>query len=872
MSRLSDLLFRLRTLLGRRRMERDLDDEVGFHLAMDERQLVARGWTPAAAAAEARRRFGHVAQETRRARDSWGIGAVLDAAGDARVALRQLLRRPGFTLLGVGTLALGVGAVVALSSVAIGLLLRPLPVADDARLQVFWSDFDWTGLEFDFVKERQRAFSGLAAWSNDGYTLRVNEQSSTVLATVGSAELFDVLGARPLLGRAFQRGDDRPGAPAVTVVSYGFWQQELGGDPGVVGRRIEIGGDPVEIVGVMPRGFYFPSPTFRIWRPLLLDPASDQYQGNGWLVLLGRERPGLTAGERDADIQAIARALGERFDYPEAWDKARGASVTPLRDYTRGAVRPAVMLLQVAVLVVLAIACANVAALVLARTSDRAEELALRAALGAGRGRLVRQIVVESMVLSGLAGLAGALVAVLGFQAIVARLPLGDGLHETLAVDWTLFAAAAVVSIIAGVVVALAPLRAVLGGRVQGPGRVRGASGAAAPRRLQAGLVAVEVALAVLLVAGATMFTRSVARLYAIETGFEAADVTVMDVVAPTQQMAEPARAAFFDRLLARVDALPGVRAAGFVTRVPLRDGGWQGTVTIEDRPDLAGEREPNALFRVISPGWFAAMGIDVVQGRGFAATDGATAPRVAIVSAAFADRMWPGRDPLGRRVRHRFGPEATWVTVVGVAEETRMTRLTGDNPNVLYVPLAQSTAPDAPVLVLKGAGGPPPVAAVRALIGELDSRVATARITTLDAIVAGAVAEPLRLRFFLSILGGLALVIGAVGIYSVVSYSVTRRRTEFGVRIALGAAPGRILSDVVTGGLAPVLLGITAGLAAALALGSTVRRFLYGVETVDAASLAVAAGVLLGAALLAAVVPAARAGRTDPIAALRAE
>ncbi len=873
MSRVTDFLYRVRTLVTRRRAERDLDDEVGFHLAMDERQLVDRGWSPDAAAAEARRRFGHVPQETRRARDSWGLGAVLDAVGDARVALRQLARRPGFTVLGVGTLGLGVGAAVALSSVALGVLVRPLPVADEARLQVFWSDFNWTGIEFDFVKDRQRAFSNLAAFSNEGYTLRVNEQSTAVVATVASAELFDVLGARPLLGRTFQKGDDRPGAAAITVVSYGFWQQELGGDPAVLGRRIEIGGDPVEIVGVMPRGFYFPSPTFRIWRPLDLDPSSDQYKGNGWLVLVGRERPGLTPGERDADIQSLARALGERFKYPQAWDKARNPSVTPLRDYTRGAVRPAVLLLQVAVLVVLAIVCANVAALVLARTTDRAEELSLRAALGAGRGRLVRQIVVESLALSSLGGLLGAVVAVAGFQALVARLPLGDGLDQTLAVDWTLFAVACALSIGVGLLVSLAPVRALVRGELRGPGRLRGTGSlaAAGPRRMHAALVAIEVALAVLLVAGGTMFTRSVARLYAIDTGFDATNVAVLNVVAPSQQMAAPARADFFDRLLERAQGLPGVAAAGLITRLPLRDGGWQGTVTIEDRPDLTGGREPNALFRIVSPGYFPAMGVAALKGRAFTAADGAGTPAVAMVSAAFAERMWPGQDPVGRRIRHRFGDGET-VTVVGVAEETRMTRLTGDNPNVLYVPLAQSTAPEGPVIVVKGNGAPPPLADVRALVRELDTRVATVQVSTLDAVVAAAVAEPLRLRFFLSLLGGLALAIGAVGIYSVVSYSVTRRRAEFGVRLALGAAPERILSDVLRSGLTPVALGVIAGIGGALAFGSTVRRFLYGVEATDPASLAIAAAVLLGAGLLAALVPGVRAGRTDPVTALRAE
>lgn len=874
MSFLSDLSFRIRALVTRDEMHRDLKDEMTFHLEMEARQLVERGWTPEAAAAEARRRFGVVDREQQRARDSWGLGMALDATSDVRLALRQLWRRPAYTILGVGTLALGIGATVALSSVAWGLLVRPLPVADEARLQVFWSDFNWRGVEFDFVKERQRAFSGLAAYSNEGYTLRVNEQSSMVLATVGSAELFDVLGARPLMGRAFRQGDDRPGAAPITVVSHGFWQQELGGDPDVIGRRIELEGAPVEIVGVMPPGFYFPSPMFRIWRPLLLDPASDNYQGNGWLVLVGRERDGLSRGERDADVQAIAAALGQRFTYPEAWDKTRNASVTPLREYTRGAVRPAVLLLQTAVLLVLAIAGANVAALVLARTTDRTEELTLRTALGAGRGRLVRQIMTESVVLSGLAGAVGAGVAVAGFRALVARLPLADGLDDTLAVDWTLFALTVGVSLVLGLVVALAPVRALLRGSLQGLARERSTGGVATggARRVHGALVAAEVALAVLLVAGASMFTRSVSRLYAIDPGFDATNVVALDLVAPTRVMAATERQAFFDRVMTRVGAMPGVAAAGLVTRLPLRDGGWQGTLTIEDRADLRDGREPNALYRVISPGYFAAMGIAVRDGRPFAAGDGPGAPAVGIVSQSFAEQMWPGRSPLGRRVQHTFGDEARWVTVVGVAEETRMTRMTGDNPFVLYVPLSQSPAPEGPVLVVKGAAGAPPIAAIRSAVSDADNRVAVGRVTTLDAVVATAIAEPLRLRFFLSMFGALALVMGVVGIYSVVSYSVTRRRTEFGVRLALGASPARILGDVLGGGLAPVAIGVVAGAAGALALGSTVSRVIYGVAPTDATSLAVGAATLMSAGALAALIPAARAGRTDPLSALRAD
>ena len=345
-----------------------------------------------------------------------------------------------------------------------------------------------------------------------------------------------------------------------------------------------------------------------------------------------------------------------------------------------------------------------------------------------------------------------------------------------------------------------------------------------------------------------------------------------MDLVAPTQVMSADARAAFLEQVTARVGGLPGVRAAGFVTRLPLRDGGWQGTVTVEDRPDLRDGREPNVLFRIVSPGYFPAMGIDIVRGRPIDASDGAGSPPVALVSESFAAQIWPGRDPIGRRLHNPFERERRWITVVGVVEETRMARMTGDNPFVLYVPLAQSTAPEAPVLVVKSAGAAAPLAALRALVHDLDTRVAVGRVTTLDAVVASAVGEPLRLRFFLSILGGLALLIGAAGIYSVVSYSVTRRRAEFGVRLALGASPGRILGDVLAGGMWPVALGVAAGLAITLAAGSLAARFLFGIAASDAVSLAVSAGILLTTGAIAAAIPALSAGRTDPLEALRVE
>jgi predicted permease len=873
MGRLTDLGFRLRTLLRLGAAEREMDEEFAFHVDMETRRLVARGLEPAEAAERARRLFGGETRERQRARDEWGIGPIRDLASDLRHALRQFRRRPGFTLLGVLTLGLGIGATVALFSVVRGVLLQPLPVRDEARLQVFWFPFSWRGVEFDYVRERVPRFESLAAYSADGFTFETGDGAALIPAVESSAELFEVLGAAPLMGRGFAPGEDRPGAERVVVVSWGFWQSELGGDPGVLGRQIRLGGQATTVIGVMPRRFYFPTPEFRLWRPLLLDPASGLYQGSGYLALIGRVRAGVTRAELDGEMDALGRALGERFTYPAAWDKTKDPSVTSLRESTVGDARPALLLLLGAVGLLLLVATANVAALVLARTTDRSSEMTLRAALGAGRGRLVRQIVAESLALSAVAGLLGAGIAALGFGALVVALPLGNGLGRALALDWSMLLVAVGLAVTVGLLVAAAPVRDLLKGRLHGVSGDRSGFGVRPGlRRLHGGLVAGEVALAVLLLAGSMLFVRSVARLYAVDPGFAVAGVLSFDLVhAVPSRPAE--RVQLYTDVLEAVGRLPGVLEAGLVSQLPIRDGGFQGPVEIEDRAELQGAAAPNSVFRPVTPGLFAALGIRIVRGRGFAEMDREDAVHVGIVSESFAARAWPGEDPIGRRVRTRVAGDSTWIDVVGVAEETRMFTMTGENPLALYVPIRQLPWTPSPRLVVKASGDLAELpAAVRAVARQRDSRLAVARVTTMEDVVASAMAEPLRLRFFLSVFGVLALGLGTVGVYGVVSYAVSRRRTEFGVRMALGASPARVVREVVRGGVAPVAIGIGFGLALAAMLSSLVAGFLYGVTPTDPVSLAVAAAVLLGAGALAAALPGWRAGRTSPVEALRAE
>ena len=874
MRRLNDLRFRLRVLLRLGREERELNEEIEFHLEMEARKLVGQGMTIATAAQEARRRFGGVAYQQERARDAWGIRTLRDLFHDVRHALRQFRRRPGVNLLALVTLGVGLGATAALFSVVRGLLISSLPVEREADLRVFWDDWDWRGAELDFVRERMRTFSGLAAYTAEGFTYRTSAGSELVLTGVTSADFFDVLGAHPLMGKTFAKGDDRPGAEAVVVLSYPMWRQELGGDPHVLGRRILLDGAPTTVIGVMPKGFYFPTPEYRAWRPLDLDPSSPVYRGRGWLVLIGRVKAATNQGAVSGDLQAIARALGEQFNYPKAWDKSKNPSLKPAREYLLGNVKPALLLLLGAVALLLLMACANTAALVLARTTDRSGEIGLRLALGAGRGRLVRQIVTESVTLSTLAGLMGALLAVALFTPLVASLPLQNGFGAAVTLDWTTFVVGFLLAVLVGLVVSAIPVRHLLQGRLSGLGGERVVGVRSGPGRAHAVLVGAEVMLAVLLVTGSLLLIRSVSRLYAIDPGFEARGVVTSELLVSAAEMDTPARWRFFRELLQRIKSLPGVRSAGYTNRLPVRDGGWQGPVEVEARADLRGASRPNALYRTITPDYLKTMGMTLKAGRGVEPGDLEGRGKIALVSESFARKMWPGQNPIGQRVRSSFMGDSTWLSVVGVVEETRMVSMTGENPIVLYVPHEQSGFPgEGQVLVMRADADPGMViAATRRLVREVDDRVAVARPGTMEEWVRAALAQPLQLRFFLTLFAGLALLLGTVGVYGVVAYAVTRRKAEFGIRMALGAAPLRVLGEVVGGGMVPVGIGVATGLAGAIGLSQLLARFLYEIAPTDPVSLIVAGVALLAAGVLAALLPGWRAGQVSPVEALRSE
>lgn len=874
---LESIWFRVQAVLRRETMERELAEEMDFHLEMETRKNLARGMDPEEARRTARLRFGGADRMRERAREAWGVSWFQDAQDDVRFAFRQMRRRPAFFLVAALTLGIGIGGTVALFSVVHGLLIRPLPFENDDALVSFWSEYNWRGVEFDLVRDAAQAYDGLAAYSNLAGPFRTGGRTTVLVTGAVSANLFQVLGATPLLGRTFRPGEDRPGAETTLVLSHGFWQREMGGDPTAVGRRVIYQGRPFTVVGVMPQDFFFPSPAVEAWQTLDLDPDSRDYQNNGWLVLVGRVKQGLGPEQVRADLDRITAALGERFDYPEAWDKTRGAYVKPLRESLLGDVRAPVLLLLGAVGLLLLMACANVASLLLCRTADRTGEIAVRAVLGAGRWRIARQVLTEAVVLGLVAGVVGIALARASFDVLVAMLPLQNGFGDTLSLDRAALVAALVLATTTGGLVALAPIRALLRGDVEGAlaGGRSDTGGVVGHARMQGLMVLTEVLLCLMLVSGATLLVRSVAHLRTVDPGLDPAGVLAVDLLMSEEETPESDRAQFYASVLERIEGLPGVTAAGLTNRLPVRDGGTQGTVAVEDRPDLGGDQRPNSYYRTATQRYFRTMGMDVVRGRGFDRTDVVGNLPVAIVNETFARSIWGDRDPLGRRVSTFFADRGrTWLTVVGVVADARVQGMLGEMPRVLYQPQRQLSDPGSGrTLVLRADTEPLRlVPAIRRIVSELDDRVAVDRVTTMEAVIDDALAEPLRLRFFLGLFGMVGLILGSVGIYGVVAYSVRRRWAELGIRLALGAEPAGLVRSVLGAGMVPVSLGIGLGVLGSLGASRLLGGFLYGVTPADPASILTASGVLLAVALTAAAIPALRASRVQPVEALKAD
>jgi putative ABC transport system permease protein len=788
---------------------------------------------------------------------------------DARYAARRLVRRPIYATVAVLTLALGIGGTAAAFGIARAVLLDPLPFHDEGTIGVFWKPFFWTPQEFAYLRGRFPGFSQVAQYTTDDETLELGDAPSRLVAGIATSwELFSVLGVHALFGRTFETGDDVPGGAATAVLSYGLWQ-DLGGDRSIIGRVVRLDGVDRTVVGVMPRGFWFPTPTIRVWVPEAVDPNDD----NGSYSLVGRAAPGQRLDRLSGQIAQVTRMLGERFRYTEQFDKTRDPWIRPIREGFVRPLQPAVVATLAAMGLILLIACVNVAALMLGQVEGRATELAIRAALGANRRRLAGQLVAEGMMLGVVSGAVGAALAAAAFRVIVAALPLGAW-AETASLDWTVFAVALTVALGSALGISVVPALALWHGRLRhaiGADRTGGVVGGGA--RLESLLLVAEVALAVLMTAGAGVLLRSVDRLSAIDPGIRTSGVGVVDVVLP-DAMRAPERLATVRELLAAVRGISGVASSAVVQQLPLRGGGWSGGILVEGKRDLP---RTSTFVRFVSPDYFTTMGIPVRQGRGLEAADG---PRVSddasagavVINEAFARKFLNGENPVGRRVNAGFSP--TMARIVGVVGNVAEGALTDAPAPVRYSPLETlAFVSSKQTLVFRTMADQDPaplLPTVRATIQRAAPRAAVAEATTMERVFERAVGPVRQVMMLAAILTGLALVLCAIGIYGVMSHFVARRRRDWGIRIALGLRPARVVSGIVTRGALLVIVGAAVGLLAFVVAARFLTALVYGVGPTDPLAMLASLTALLVVGIVAAVVPATRASRTDPAIVLR--
>jgi predicted permease len=779
--------------------------------------------------------------------------------------VRRLLKRPLFATLAIVTLALGVGGTAAVYSLVRTLLLEPLPYGDSSELAAFWHPFSWSQAEHLFLQDNMPAgFSDIASYTQMDLTFTGPEGGAPQTASMilPSANLFSVLDVQPLLGQVFGPGDDATGAEPKVVLSYGLWRT-LGGDRSLIGRSLHIGGEAHTIIGVMPSGFWFPDPQARLWVNSPFNP--DNRSGN--YAMVGRLASGYTFANMEQPLAQLGTRLRERFDYPPDWDPTRNPVLTPIAQSFAGTVKPMLLATLAAMALILLIACSNVAALMLGQVDSRSTELAVRSALGANRRQLMQQLVIETFILGISAGLAGSLIAAGSFTVLTSSLPLGAMLDNA-RLDWSVLSGALSISLLAAFIVAAVPAISLWRGDLRDSLTHARTSGISARGgALESGLVIFEVALAVLLVAGAALLIRTVNNLRSIDPGVAVEQIAVLDVITE-YTTPQPERARMLADMIPELEALPGVESAALTQQLPLIHGGNNWGFHVEGIEP--GEQSTTA-FRIVTPGYLSTLGIDIRAGRDFTPADAIGAESLVIINEATRNVFFGQVDPIGRMVASGTGGLAR---VIGVAENAAEAGLTdGPTParymllaHVPYTPLQQT-------VILRTRQGVDPTSvfdAARSTIERVAPIVAVGNMKTMQNVFDKAVGPALQLKSLLVMLGGLALLLGAIGVYGVISHFVGKRRREWSIRMALGLRPTQLIGRIVARGGMLVAAGAVLGVIASLALMRVIATFLYDVTPADSTSLAIAMATLLAAGMLAALIPAWRAARADPAKVLR--
>ncbi len=795
---------------------------------------------------------------------------------DLRYGFRLLLRSPGFTGIAVLALALGIGANTAIFSLVDRVLIRPLPYPDADRLVMVWEDASYISFprntpapaNYADWKSQNQVFADMAATRGGLASLTGDGTPELIRGLRVSANLFDVLGVKPLLGRTFTEQEDRSGE-RVVLIGYGLWQSRYGGDPGIVGRSILMDGVKTTVLGVMRPEFNFPRRLTQYWEPVRFSARDLNNRGSHYLNVIARLKPGMTVARAQTEMNTIARRLAQQ--YPGT-NKDLGAVVVTLKDQVVGNTGTALIVLLAAAACVLLIACSNVANLLLAKAAGRQREMAIRTALGAARGRLVRQMVTESVLLSLAGGAIGLVLARVSMSVLISLVPLGISTPSGMDRRLLLFNLA--ISLFTGFAFGLVPAFQITGNAVSAKLKEGGRGGVSGTgRRFRDALVVAEVALALILLVSAGLFLRTLRNLHAIDAGFNSENILTMKTRLSTTKYADATkRMNYFESVLAGVRALPGVEHAGFTSDLPFTARGGTNGFAIEGRPFGVGEH-PDALYREMTTDYLETMRVRLLEGRFFGKEDRANSLPVVIINDTFKKQYWPNESPLGKRIQ--TDDETPWQTIVGVVKDVRERGLELDLKPAVYLPVVQVpkgwNIPSQ--LAIRTSMNPLAVAkAAREVIWSVDRDQPISDIRTMDDIVDLEVADHKQQTTLLGAFAALALVLATLGIYGVLSYAVTQRTREIGLRMALGANAGDVTRMVVGQGLALTALGIASGLAAAFALTRAMTKLLVGVVAGDPTVYTAVAALLAVVAFVACYIPAFRASRVDPMIALRDE
>jgi predicted permease len=801
---------------------------------------------------------------------------------DLRYAIRSSLKKPGFVVIVVLALAIGIGANTAIFSVVNAILLRPLPYKNPDRIVMVWMSNGKLGVAEDWhsypnyvdYRDQNSTFEEVAAFNNRGFNLTGTGEPVLLSGAWSTANLFSVLGVDPQQGRTFTTEEEEPGKDLVAIISYGLWQRRFGADPKVVGQPIQLNGVDRTIIGIMPAGFGFPQKETDVWVPLAARPQLKQARGAFWLKAVGRLKPGVTIAQARSDMGVIANQLLERF--PQIME-SYGVNLVPLHEQVTGTVRPALLVLLAAVAFVLLIACANVANLLLAKAATREREIAIRTALGATRRRIIRQLLTESVLLALVGGTLGLLLAIWGLDALVAISPANIPRLDQIHIDGRVLAFTLTVSLVTGVLFGLVPAlqasKPDLNESLKEGGR--GSAGSRRGRRIRSLLVVSEIALSLVLLIGAGLLIKSFIHLQKFDLGFNPNNLLTLRVqLGGAKYRQDPPVVNFFQQAIERMQNVPGVEAVGGISSVFLSDTPNSTNFTIEGRPFPTGAESIEAPLDSATPDYFKAMGIPLIKGRFFDDHDRDGSLRVAIVNETFVKRFFEGEDPLGKRYCYGQpnGDKTQWWTIVGVVGDMRRTGFDKDVRPETFMP--QNQSPEiALTIVARTAGDPASYApALRDAVWSVDKDQPVFDIKTMDATLVEMTAQRRFNMLLLGIFAAVALILAAVGIYGVMSYSVTQRMHELGVRIALGASARDVLRLVIGYAMRLALVGVGMGLLAAFFLTHLMGSLLYGVSATDPATFLLISSLLTGVSLAASYVPARRAMNVDPMIALRYE